>query len=176
LAKFDADHDNDETRNVMRETRLSLSNLNVIQGDLPASEEWLEQVLDEFPDDVGAHNDLGYLWADQGKNLPRALKMLQHAVAAEPKNGAYRDSLGWCFFKLGRYDEALVELKAATAADEDGEPDAVILDHLGDVQAKLNNKEAALEAWRRALPAFDKQHETEKSKATQKKIDEAQEQ
>ena len=49
----------DETRDVLRDARLALSNLCVLQGDAAQAEDWLEQVLDEFPDDPGALNELG---------------------------------------------------------------------------------------------------------------------
>ena len=124
VAKFDDDHESAETREVLLEARLALSNLCVLGHDLPAAEEWLEQALDEFPDDVSASNDLGYLWADQDKHLHRALAMVQKAVAAEPDNTAYRDSLGWALFRLGRYQEAVVELEKAAA---DKKPDAADL-------------------------------------------------
>ena len=52
IDEFDADHASDETREVLRDARLALSNLAVINGDMPQAEEWLEQVLDEFPDDA----------------------------------------------------------------------------------------------------------------------------
>ena len=93
------------------------------------AEEWLEQVLDEFPDDPGAHNDLGYLWADRGVHLQRALRMTRRACQSEPDNVAYRDSYGWALFRVGKYDEAVAQLRKAAAVDE---PDGVILDHLGD--------------------------------------------
>ncbi len=136
IDKFDYDYESHENRMVMRDARLALSNLCVLQGNLPEAEEWLEQVLDEFPDDVGASNDLGYLWADQGKHLQRALRMIRHAVEAEPDNAAYRDSLGWVYYRLGRYKEAVAELEKAADAEDD--PDAVILDHLGDAYLKVN--------------------------------------
>ena len=133
VREFDADHDSAETRDVLREARLALSNLAVIRGDLPAAEEWLEQVLDEFPDDEGALNDLGYLWADQNKELPRAKRMIEQAVKAEPDNMAYRDSLGWVLFRLGQLPEAVVQLEKAAA---DKKPDGTVLDHLGDAYRK----------------------------------------
>ena len=77
LEKFDKNHDSPEVREVMRDARLVLSNICVIEGKMAEAEEWLEQVLDEFPEDVGALNDLGYLWADAGKHLERALQMIQ---------------------------------------------------------------------------------------------------
>ena len=102
IDEFDADHESAETRDVMREARMALSNLCVLKGENAQAEEWLEQVLDEFPDDNGAMNDLGFLWADENKNLGRARRMIQAAVDAEPDNMAYRDSLGWVLFRLGQ--------------------------------------------------------------------------
>ena len=105
IERFDGDYRSAELRQLVRDARLLLSNLCVRQGKIDEAEEWLEQVLDEFPDDVSAMNDLGYLWADSGKNLERAMQMIQKAVEAEPDNVAYRDSLGWVLFRLGRIAE-----------------------------------------------------------------------
>lgn len=167
LGEFDSNHESDEVRDVVREMRSSLSNLCVEQGRLPEAEEWLEQILDEFPDNVGAMNDLGYLWIDQGKHFRRALQMVQIAVAAEPDNIAYRDSLGWAYYRLGRYDEAILELEQATAGDD---PDAVILDHLGDAYAGAGKPAQAKETWQRAVEAFRKSDVTDKLQAVELKI------
>lgn len=168
LDRFDKQHDSPEVREVMRDARLVLSNIAVQQGKLPESEEWLEQVLDEFPEDVGAQNDLGYLWADSGKHLDLALAMIQFAVSRDAKNTAYRDSLGWVLFRLGRYAEAVAELKAAAASSE--EPDGTILDHLAEALLKSGDKPAAIETWQRAAEQFDKHEEPDKAKATREKI------
>ena len=88
LDRFDADHASDENREALRDIRFVLSAINVEQDRLADAEEWLQQVLDEFPEDIGAFNDLGYLWCDQGKHLQRALAMLQRAVAG--RAGEYR--------------------------------------------------------------------------------------
>jgi tetratricopeptide (TPR) repeat protein len=168
IERFDATHTSQEARQVLREARLVLSNIYVIKKDIPQAEEWLEQVLDEFPEDAGAMNDLGYLWADQGKNLARALEMARFAVEADPDNHSYHDSLGWALYKLEKYAEALDWLKKA-ASDE--EPDAVILDHLGDCHLKLGQKPEALAAWRKALEAFDQKENAEEIAATKKKIE-----
>ena len=115
-------------REVLREARLVMSNIAVSRHDNARAVDWLEQVLDEFPDDPGALNDLGYLWAEQGKHLDRAHRMIEQAVQQDPDNAAYRDSLGWVLFQKGRVQEALPELEKAAAM----EPDAAVLDHLGD--------------------------------------------
>ena len=121
-------------------------------------------MLDEYPEDAAALNELGYLWADQGVHLDRALEMIRKAVAAEPDNAAYRDSLGWVLYRLGRGEEAVAELqKAAAGKDPDGE----ILDHLGDALAKIGRADKADEAWRRTAAAFRKAKE-EKSERSRK--------
>jgi tetratricopeptide (TPR) repeat protein len=167
LEKFEPVRDNSEVRDVLREARLVLSNIAVLDNRMPTAEEWLEQVLDEFPDDTGALNDLGYLWADQDKHVERALRMVQAAVAAEPKNMAYRDSLGWAYYRLGRYAEAVAELKTAAAVDE---PDGVILDHLGDAQYKAGDTAAAVASWKRAVEALEKAKDVDKAKVVAEKI------
>jgi len=171
LESFDSTHDSPEVREVMHEARLALSNLHVTAGNLPAGEEWLEQVLDEFPDDAGALNDLGFVWADNGKHLQRSLDMIRKAVAAEPDNKAYRDSLGWVLYRLAQYPEAVVELRKAADVSQ---PDAVILDHLGDALLKTNDVPGAIDAWSRAASAFEKDAEAEKVKQTREKIAAAQ--
>lgn len=168
LNRFDK-NDSAEIRETMRTTRMALSNVCVMLKRMPEAEEWLEQVLDEFPEDIGAMNDLGYLWADQGKHLKRSLEMCKQAVAGEPENAAYLDSLGWAHYRLEQYDEAIKHLKKATG-DED--PDGVILDHLGDAYHKSGQKEKALETWKRALEAFEEQEDAEFLQKTKDKIKE----
>lgn len=168
LDDFDAKYDSKETRDVMRDARLVLSNIAVQRGDLPAAEEWLEQVLDEFPDDVGALNDLGYLYADQNKRPERSLRMTQMAVAAEPKNAAYRDSLGWALYRLGRYSEAVVELKEAVRLEES--PDGVLFDHFGDALTKAGDTTAAKDAYQKSIAAFEQQGEATKADAVKTKL------
>lgn len=167
FAQFRGEKDSVETLAVLREVRLSMSALSVIQGRLDEAEEWLQQVLDEYPDDIGANNDLGYLWADGNKHLHRALKMILAAVAAEPENRAYRDSLGWVFYRLGRFSEAVEELKKAV---DEKQPDGMVLDHLGDAYEKLGRHSQAVAAWQRAKEALEKDKEMEKAGKVNEKI------
>jgi tetratricopeptide (TPR) repeat protein len=156
IRRFDEEDQSEDGRQQLHNARMALSNLAVLQHDMPAAEEWLSQVLDEFPDDVGAQNDLGYLWADQNKHLKRAQEMIERAVAAEPDNAAYRDSLGWIFYRVGRYEEAVDELKKALAA---AEPDGVMFEHLGDACLAAGQHQAADEAWQKAQTAFENEKE-----------------
>ena len=113
------------------------------------SVQYLEKALELKPDFDEALNHLGYMWAEQGKNLDRAHEMIQRAVEAEPENPAYLDSLGWVLFKQGKAAEALPWLeKAAKLLPE---PDATVYDHLGDVLQALGRKSEAKQAWEKSL-------------------------
>ena len=82
--------------------RLAHSGLSVIyvnQGDYTKGEAELEILWERSPDEPGINNDLGYLYADQGKKLEQAEAMIRKAVQEDPDNAAYLDSLGWVLFK-----------------------------------------------------------------------------
>jgi tetratricopeptide (TPR) repeat protein len=159
LRRFDEGDLSDQGREELHNARMALSNIAVVQHDQAAAEEYLSQVLDEFPDDIGAQNDLGYLWADKSKHLKRSLAMIERAVAAEPDNVAFRDSLGWIYHRLGRHEEAVGELKRAAAGED---PDGVMLEHLGDACLAAGHEQESVEAWRRALTAFEKEGDADK--------------
>lgn len=74
-----------------------------------------------------AANGLGYLLADTGEDPEKAVKLCQLAVASDPKNMAYRDSLGWAFFRAGRTSEAVLHLTEALSGRPD---DDLIKEHL----------------------------------------------
>ena len=69
LDAWDDDFSTEGGRDVIREARSAMSNIYVAKHDMPQAVELLEQVLDEYPDDPGANNDLGYLWADENQHL-----------------------------------------------------------------------------------------------------------
>ena len=96
-----------------------------------------------------ACNYLGYMWADRGENLAEAEQLIRQALELDPTNGAYRDSLGWVFFRQGRYEESLAELLRASELMQ--EPDPVVLDHIGEVYSKLGKTADAVLYWRKAL-------------------------
>ena len=109
----------------------------------------LEEILALTPTDPGINNDLGYTWADQGVNLDRAEKMIRYALGEEPLNGAYLDSLGWVFYKQGKFAESVKYLRRAIllASSED----AVLHDHLADALYRLGNTDEARENWNKSL-------------------------
>ncbi len=100
------------------------------------------------PDNALVLNNLGYQFLQENKNLEEALSMIQRAVAAEPSNSNYLDSLGWAYFKLDRLDEAERYLSEAVRVNERL---ATPYEHLGDVYMKRGQIKRAREAWQKAL-------------------------
>ena len=96
-----------------------------------------------------ACNYLAYMWADRGENLAEAEQLIRRALELDPGNGAYLDTLGWVFFRQGRYEESLAELLRASELMQ--EPDPVILDHIGDVYGKLGKTADAVLYWNKAI-------------------------
>ena len=152
-SKFKNGHEED--KRIVRRSLSLLSSLFVEQGDLRKGEEVLEKIYAEDPEDPSINNDLGYLYADHGKNLEKAKSMIQIAIKAEPENPAYLDSMGWVLYKLGDYKEALPYLEKAVKLPNGG--DATIYDHLGDCYARLKQLDKAQEAWQKALDDAKKQ-------------------
>ena len=133
---------------IVKIARSSLSSVYADLNDFVKAEAELEVIFAKNPDDAGINNDLGYLYADQGKNLEKAESMIRKAVAEDPDNYAYLDSLGWVLFKRGKFEEARVPLEKAQA---DTRADSTIPDHLGDVYFQLQEPLKAKTAWERAL-------------------------
>jgi Flp pilus assembly protein TadD len=117
-------------------------------GDFAGAERAFGDLLKMRPNDAPTQNYLGYMWADKGVRLEEARALLVKAVAREPRNGAYQDSLGWLYFRLGRLEEAGRHLQEARRLEPD---DPVIEEHLGDLAERRGELAKAIEHWERAL-------------------------
>ncbi|MEA2166438.1 MAG: hypothetical protein QOK37_4565 [Thermoanaerobaculia bacterium] len=117
-------------------------------GDKAAAEKTFLELLDKNPENTGALNYLGYMWAEQGVHLDRAETMLTKAVTLDPHNGAYLDSLGWTYYRQGKLELAEKYLNDAAQILP---RDATIHEHLGDVLAKRGDATRALSLYRVAL-------------------------
>lgn len=108
----------------------------------------MKEVIRLDPKHANALNYLGYTYADLGRSLDEAEDLIKRALALLPHDGYVTDSLGWVYFKRGKFEKALEYLKRAAEMVPD---DPVILEHLGDAYGKLGASEKALEVYRRSL-------------------------
>jgi tetratricopeptide (TPR) repeat protein len=96
-----------------------------------------------------AYNYIGFMWAEHNVHLNEAEDMIVRALQLDPNNGAYLDSLGWLYYRKGKYDEALSELlRAAQNLTRD---DPIVFEHIGDTYSKLNRAPQALDFWQKAI-------------------------
>ena len=58
-----------------------------------------------IPSNAPALNYLGYTYAESGKHLDEAEKLIKRALDIEPEDGFYVDSLGWVYYQQGRVPE-----------------------------------------------------------------------
>lgn|GEM_PF-3419599 len=86
-------------------------------GDTDSALVILGQLIQMDPKDAPALNDAGYLCAELGIDLQQALEWTSRAVALDENSAAYHDSRGWVLYRLGRFPEALEELRRAAAGD-----------------------------------------------------------
>jgi len=121
------------------------------------AEEAFHRVIVDDPKNAQALNYLGYMLADRGTRVEEALGYIRRAVALDPQNGAYLDSLGWAYFRLGNYD--LAEENLRRASEHIGN-DPTVHEHLGELYQKTGrlklaaaNFERALEEWNKTIPA-----------------------
>ncbi len=110
------------------------------------------RVLKMNPRNASALNYLGYMFADREVNLEEALELIQRAVELEPNNGAYLDSLGWVYYRLGRLDEAERYLRLAL---ERVPRDPTVNDHLGDVLYRQGKIKEAIAQWQISLKEWE---------------------
>lgn len=106
-----------------------------------------KKALDLYPDQPQVLNYLGYSWVDMNIHLDEGLKLIRKAVDLRPRDGYIVDSLGWAYYRLGRYDDAVEELERAVSLKPG---DAVINDHLGDAYWRAGRKLEATYQWRQA--------------------------
>jgi tetratricopeptide (TPR) repeat protein len=112
------------------------------------AEQFFRQALELDPNSSMTMNYLGYMMADKGTRLTEALSLIRKAVELEPMNGAYLDSLGWVYFKLGQYELAEENLRQAVDSDQ---TDPTVHDHLGDLYEKTGRIRLAAAQWELSL-------------------------
>jgi tetratricopeptide (TPR) repeat protein len=140
----------------------------------PEAEAQFKKVLASDPDHASALNYLGYMLADQNMKLEEALGYIKHAVDLDPSNGAYLDSLGWAYFRLGKYEQAEDNLLKASQKIN---TDPTVHDHLGDLYQRTGRLKLAATNWERALTEWNRTIAAEVDPAdqarVQKKLDSA---
>lgn len=110
--------------------------------------ELLLKLIEIEPTNAPALNYVGYSWADMNVELDRAEDFIRRALKRDPENAQYLDSLGWVYYRKGRFEDARPPLEHASQL-MDTEP--TILEHLGDVYRSLGRRNEALRCYKASL-------------------------
>ena len=161
------------------------ANVCFLRGDLYQRQKMFDQAEGEFkkvlnltpptdPQAAATLNYLGYMNADRGVKLEESLSYIKQALSFEPNNAAYLDSLGWAYFKLGKYD--LAEENLNKAAVHMGS-DPTVQEHLGDLYQKTGRLKLAASHWDRAVQEWNRtvpaEQDSEAFAKVQQKLDAA---
>jgi len=133
-----------------------------------------KKVIASDPQHAMALNYLGYMLADQNTKLDEAFGYIKRALDIDPTNGAYLDSIGWAYFRLGKYELAEESL---VKASQKINTDPTVHDHLGDLYQKTGRLKLAATHWERALIEWNRTIAAEVDQTdiarVQKKLDSA---
>lgn len=116
-------------------------------GAYKAMEADFKKVLARDPDNANALNALGYTLADTNQRLDEAYGYIRRALKLKPDNRAILDSLGWVYYRMGDFSNALKYLRSANQ----GEPDDEIAAHLGEVLWVSGSTDEARKVLQQAL-------------------------
>lgn len=108
------------------------------------AEQALRTLISRTPGDAHALNALGYSLADRNQSLQEARALLEKAHQLRPDDAHILDSVGWVYYRLGRFDQAIDWLQKAFVRM----PDAEVAAHLGEVLWKSNRATEAFTIWR----------------------------
>ena len=117
-------------------------------GDWKGGQADLRQAIAISPEQPVALNYLGYALLDRGENMTEAEALIERASKLRPEDGFITDSLGWAYYRAGRYPEAVATLERAAAAEPD---DPTINEHLGDIYWRVGRRIDARFAWKASL-------------------------
>lgn len=110
--------------------------------------EAMERVIKINPDHPEALNFIGYLLADEERDLDRARVLISRALELDPESPFILDSMGWVLYHQGQYEQAAQYIRKAL--DRMGDDDTLWV-HYGDIMAAMGKKAEARKAYQKAL-------------------------
>lgn len=112
------------------------------------SNELYEMALKLDPQNPLLLNNYAYNLSERGEKLDEALSMAKIAVERDPGNASYLDTIGWIYFKLGKFKSAKINIEKSLEINPNS---AVVLEHLGDVYNGMKDYSNAVKYWKLAL-------------------------
>ena len=100
-----------------RNTKHNLALIYDSTGNWEESDKLYVDLIASDTTDAQAYNNYAYSLVERDKDIDFALELAQNAVKLEPKSAAYLDTIGWIYFKMDMYDEALRYVRESLSID-----------------------------------------------------------
>ncbi len=147
LRAIDLQPDNDTER--LAQMYSTLGDVYYSNKEYSLSDEAFEKALSFDANDASVLNNYSYYLSERGIKLDAAEKMSKKSLELRPGEATFLDTYAWILYKKSSYKEAKVFiLKAIDAANNSN--DGTLYEHLGDIQYKLNEKDKAIDSWKKA--------------------------
>lgn len=147
-----------------------VSDFYALMGDILHQENRMEEAFAAYdsclqwkPDNIGCLNNYAYYISESKEpDLKRAETMSHRTIIAEPNNTTYLDTYAWILYKQERFLEAKSYIDRAIENMDEDRDNSTILDHAGDIYLCCDDKNAAVEFWKKALEQADDKDEIRK--------------
>ena len=117
-------------------------------GNWDLAKKILLGIIKKDINDAYSLNYLSYSLSLKKQNLDLALSLIKKAIAIEPNNAFFLDTIGWVEYQITNYESAVFYLeKAVTLKPNSSE----IINHLGDCYLMLGRVNEAKYEWKKAL-------------------------
>ena len=117
-------------------------------GNWDLAKKILLEIIKKDINDAYSLNYLSYNLSLKKQNLDLALSLIKKALAIEPNNAFFLDTIGWVEYQITNYESAVFYLeKAVTLKPNSSE----IINHLGDCYLMLGRVNEAKYEWKKAL-------------------------
>ena len=134
-------------------------------GNWKKAEADLKAALEKSQNHYYVQNYLGYSWLKRKENIEDAFTLIVDAYNQSPEDGHITDSLGWAFYQLGDYNNAVTYLEKASESEP---ANALINAHLGDAYWQVGRKNEAIFQWKNTLKMTDDSGEVNMKEIKQK--------
>ena len=120
-----------------RNTKHNLALIYDTTGEWDRSDKLYMELISTDSTDAQAFNNYAYSLVERGEDVEFALELAMNAIRLAPKSAPYLDTIGWIYFKMNRYDEAVDFIRQSLSIDPENN---TIKEHLDEV-VKAKSKE-----------------------------------
>jgi tetratricopeptide (TPR) repeat protein len=119
-----------------KNTKHNLALIYDSNGDWTKSDKLYMELIAADSSDAQAFNNYAYSLVERGIDIEFALELAKNAIRLTPNSAPYLDTIGWIYYKLNLFDEALSYIFESLSIDGENE---TIQNHLEEVtKAKQN--------------------------------------